>query len=181
MTNYKNIIENFKTNGELRFLLMSLPITHKIKDLYLQMYSQGIFIKTNNVNDLFDSLKGSIEIIETSYGESCWSVKTKDIDVNDHIFSRTIAVKFIFRILNDELTEKDKPHIDNIVLYILTHSNVFTNRIRYHLFYLISNDYTHLITLKQKKRIDIDMKNYSILSTDENEYDTDENEDTNFD
>ena len=51
--NYKNIIENFKNNGELRFLLMKLPITYKVKDLNLQMLNDNIFIKTNNVKDLF--------------------------------------------------------------------------------------------------------------------------------
>lgn len=175
--NYKNIIENFKNNGKLRFLLMELPITHKVKDLNLQMLNDGVFIKTNNVKDLFDNLKGSIETIDV-HGGSGWSVRTKDIHVHDNSFSRDIAVEFIFRILNDELTEKDKPHIYNIILYILTHTHVFTNRIRYHLFDLISNEYKHLISMKQKKRIDIDMKQYGHIDIDdESEYDSEESED----
>jgi hypothetical protein len=138
------------------------------------MLNDGIFIKTNNVKDLFDDLKGSIETIDTS-GGSGWSIRTKDIYVHDNSFSRDVAVKFIFRILNKELIEKDKPYIYNIVLYILTHTHVFTNRIRYHLFDLISNEYNHLISMKQKKRIDIDMKQYGqFYIDDESEYDTEE-------
>ena len=179
--NYKNIIENFKNNSELRFLLMKLPITHKVKDLNLQMLNDGIFIITNNVKDLFDDLKGSIETIDVN-GGSGWSVRTKDIHVHNNSFSRDVAVKFIFRMLNKELTEKDKPYIYNITLYILTHIHVFTNRIRYHLFDLISNEYKHLISVKQKKRIDIDMKQYRHIDIDdESEYDTEEETEDDYD
>ena len=165
---YQEIIDIYKQDQELRFLIMKLPYEYKLYDLYKSMLNQNIIIKTDSVKDLFENIKGDIEINERS-----WSSKLFTEHVHHNPFSRDLAVEFAFRIMNDEITTDDKIYLYNIILYILTHSHVFTDRIRYHLFDLISTKYNYLITTKQMNRINKDMKQYGkIYSNDESEYDT---------
>jgi len=166
--NIKKIIDIYKENQELRFLIMKLPYEHKIYDLYKSMLEQNIIIKTTSVKDIFENIKGDIEINERS-GSS--KLITEHVHCNPK--SRNLAVEFAFRIMNEEITNHDKIYVYNIILYILTHSHVFTDRIRHHLFDLISNKYNYLITAKQMNRINKDMKQYGrIRINDESEYDT---------
>ena len=165
---YQKIIDIYKQDQELRFLIMKLPYEYKLYDLYKSMLKQNIIIETTSVKELFENIKGDIEINERS-----WSSKLFTEHVHHNPFSRDLAVEFAFRIMNDEITTDDKIYLYNIILYILTHSHVFTDRIRYHLFDLISTKYNYLITTKQMNRINKDMKQYGkIYSNDESEYDT---------
>jgi hypothetical protein len=168
MMDYQKIIDIYKQDEELRFLIMKLPYEYKLYDLYKSMVKQNIIIETNSVKDIFENIKGDIEINERS-----WSSKLFTEHVHYNPLSRNLAVEFAFRIMNEEITNEDKKYLYNIILYILTHSHVFTDRIRHHLFDLISNKYNNLITTKQMNRINKDMKQYGrIHLNDESEYDS---------
>ena len=168
--NYKKIIDEYKINESLRSLLMKLPIIYNVKDLYLQMRNDNIIIKTENVKELFMNMKGHIETVDV--GCKGWSLRVKNIKVHNNNYSRDLACEFLFRILNNEVTNEDKPYLYNITLYILTHSHVFTNRIRHHIYQVISSE--HFLSSKQKQRIENDMKNYGVIYKDcsSDEYDT---------
>ena len=162
---YQKIIDIYKQDEQLRFLIMKLPYEYKLYDLYEFMLKQNIIIKTDSVKDLFENIKGVMEENERT------GMLTEHLRHN--YTSRNLAVELTFRMMNDEITTDDKIYLYNIILYILTHSHVFTDRIRYHLFDLISTKYNYLITAKQMNRINKDMKQYgAIHSNDESEYDT---------
>ena len=171
--NYQNIIDEYKINNDLRVLLMKLPITCNIKDLYSYMCKKNIFIKTDNVKELFKDIKGYIDVVDD---ENSKKNRCKIVHIHTNSFSRNKAVELIFRILNNELIDKDKCYIYNIIFYILTHSRVFTNRIRYHLINIIFNnyEYNYLLTKKQKDRIKYDMEGYEKLYKFSNDNDYDE-------
>lgn len=172
---YQKIIDEYNENSNLRLLLMKLPIKYKIKKFYSYMKKKNIFIETENVQNLFNNIKGWIDMIDVQ--GSGWSVGVKEVHMHDNECSRNIAVEFLFRILNNEITKQDKSYIYNITLYILTHSHVFTDRIRHHLFETISNEYKHLFSQKQIDRIKNDMTTYGVISlNDSDEYDTEEEE-----
>ena len=169
---YQKIIDIYKKDQELRFLIMKLPYEYKLYDLYNFMLNQNIIIETYSVKDIFENIKGDIEINDRP-GGSGWSSRVCVEHVHHNPFSRDLAVAFIFRIMNEEITTEDKIYLYNIILYILTHSHVFTDRIRYHLFDLISTKYNYLITPKQMSRIIKDKKQYGAIRINDNsEYDT---------
>jgi hypothetical protein len=58
---YQKIIDIYKQDQELRFLIMKLPYEYKLYDLYKSMLNQNIIIKTDSVKDLFENIKGVME------------------------------------------------------------------------------------------------------------------------
>lgn len=163
LDNYE--IQNLKSKG-LRYLIMKLSPTNHLSDLYNLMKKYDIQIKTDSVKDLFYEMKGEIhqEIVHTRGNH----VRTDYVHFRFNEISRNAAVEFMFRILNGEITETDRKYIYNTVFYILTHSKVFTNNIRYHLYQMISGKYNRLLTKKQFERINIEIKRYGHLSNEDN-------------
>ena len=168
--NYAEIIEDYKSNNYSRSLLMNLCGKKSIFKLYDEMKNQNFILPTLSVKEIFDGMKGWIET-EEFVRRSKRSVSIIEKKVHCNINSRDCAVEFAFRILNDEITLDDKPYLYNTALYILTHSRVFTNNIRYHVFDLISRE--NLLSKKQMDRLIKDEAEYGGTRADEEcDYDT---------
>ena len=175
--NIYNKIINYYINNEndTRFLLMKLPINNEPLILNEYLNNNNIIIPEINlsVKELFDNMKGTIECIQITTHSRCATNRVRDEHVFDNILSRDSAVGFIFKIINNKITDDDNRYIFNTILFILTHSHVFTNNIRYHCYNIIRK--TNLLTIKQIKRINKDMNMYGVLYDDiQSEEDTDD-------
>ena len=172
--NYIEIIEEYKTKNQPRLLLMNLCGKKSIFRLYDEMRNQNVILPTCSVKEIFDGMKGWIET-EEFVRRSKRSVSIIEKKVHCNISSRDCAAEFAFRILNDEITLDDKPYLYNTALYILTHSRVFTNNIRYHVLDLISRE--NLLSKKQMDRLIKDEAEYGGTHADEEcDYDTEEDD-----
>ena len=64
---YQKIIDIYKQDQELRFLIMKLPYEYKLYDLYKSMVKQNIIIETTSVKELFEN---SVWIIRSRFSHS---------------------------------------------------------------------------------------------------------------
>jgi len=59
------------------------------------------------------NIKGHIETVDVRGGKG-WSVLVKDIKIHNNNYSRDLACEFLFRIINNEIINEDKPYLYNI-------------------------------------------------------------------
>ena len=122
------------------------------------MKSESITLDTPNVRELFNNMKGIWDCEEIPGRGN----RVRDVKIINNTLARDSAVQLTYKILNNEITIEDKKLIYNVSSYIMTHSHIFTDNIRYHFYNVIIE--TDFLSNKQLKRLEKDIDIYSITT-----------------
>ena len=138
---YDEVIKKYKNNkDDYRLLMMKLSINNSFEELLTNHLKE--IPETDTVLNLFNEMKGEWEI-KCGRGNRVFDEKKYHKP-----YSRDCAVLFTIRVLSNNFTTEDKRHFYNVYKFIQTHSDVFGDKIRYH----IRNTLEKKLTQKQQQR-----------------------------
>lgn len=141
----QRVINSFLANGEIRNLLGKLPVDQNVFELYEQLKGKNV-LSQFLVFSRF-SAKEILEGVKPIY----YSSHDNDFDKSEY---QDFAVILCFWLI--ETTSigpgPDRDHLYYAVTYVLTHTFLFTRRIRHHLRAVMINRYS-LLTRPQQERL----------------------------